>query len=400
MIFSFGASRNQNVLEQGTINHIFSEIKKRRIEPTNEADGKAKFEEEKEYTLKELCVRSLISMITPTDLGFVAEEIPTDIRLEMFAELCKRDMPDSAIKLLQHSNIKYIRIQKNVTDRAIELLSSLCPLLETAYIRSNAITIKPLINLLQTCSNIISLDIGWTKVFDRGDESDVRRFFQLFPPTLTSFVMRGTGPRHLQLRTDLLCQYGQHLITLNIGRTSLKCEHIVAIMTACGNIENLLMDRMKINDNEFKEIIQVCGKRIKHLDIGDTLATDKGLIAIAQNCPILEIIGLRNLPLVEVGMTLLCQNAPKLRSIDLGGCYETTDNAIEAISKLEKLLEINLEGLYLISEEKVKELINNCKYITRIEIPENPPLISQSFRSATIKGREWRARKRIPVTGY
>jgi hypothetical protein len=318
----------------------------------------------------------------------------------MFAELCKRDMPDSAIKLLQHSNIKYIRIQKNVTDRAIELLSSLCPLLETAYIRSSAITIKPLIILLQTCSNIISLDIGWTKVFDRGDESEVRLFFQLFSPTLTSFVMRGTGPRHIQLRTDLLCQYGQHLKTLNIGRTSLKCQQIVAIMTACGNIENLLMDRMKINDNEFKEIIQVCGKRIKHLDIGDTLATDKGLIAIAQNCPILEIIGLRNLPLVEVGVTLLCQNVPNLRSIDLGGCYETTDNAIEAISKLEKLLEINLEGLYLISEEKVKELINNCKYITRIEIPENPPLISQAFRFATIKGREWRAKKRIPVTGY
>jgi hypothetical protein len=160
------------------------------------------------------------------------------------------------------------------------------------------------------------------------------------------------------------------------------------------------MDRMKINDCDMKEIIQVCGQRIKQLDIGDTLMTDKGVIAIAENCPNLEVIGLRNLPLVEVGITLLCQNSLNLKSIDLGGCYEITDSAISAISKLEKLLEINLEGLYLITEEKIKELINNCLHITRIEIPENPPLITQAFRLATIKGREWRPRKYIPVTGY
>jgi hypothetical protein len=175
----------------------------------------------------------LIVRITPNDLGFQVEDIPTDIRLDMFAELCKLDMPDSAIKLLKHSNIKFVRIQKNVSDKAIELLASLCPLLETAILRSNAITIKSILILQQTCSNINSLDIGWTKIFDRSDESDVRRFFQLFSPTLTTFVMRGTGPRHLQLRADLLSQYGQYLITLNIGRLTLKADQIVSIMTYC-----------------------------------------------------------------------------------------------------------------------------------------------------------------------
>jgi len=333
-------------------------------------------------------------------LGFCFEDIPTDIRMEIFGELCKNEMPDSAIKLLQYSNIRHVRITRNVTDNAIELLASLCPDLETVYIRSKVITIKSIITLIQTCRSITSLDIGWTKVFDFAEESEVIQFFHLFHPGLTSFSMRGTGPRHIQLRSALLTQCGHNLKTLNIGRTILKAPQIISIVTSCNLLDNLLIDRMQLNDNDIKEIVQICGPRLIQIDIGDTLCTDKGLISIAENCPNLGIIGLRNLPLVEVGIILLCQNSIKLKSIDLGGCYETTDNAIAAISKLDHLIEVNLEGLYLITEEKVKELINNCKHINRIEIPENPPLITQAFRLATIKGREWRGKKIIPVTGW
>jgi len=157
---------------------------------------------------------------------------------------------------------------------------------------------------------------------------------------------------------------------------------------------------MNLNDVDITDIVGVCGPKLKHIDVGDTLCTDKGLLSIAKNCPNLEIIGLRNLPIVEEGIFLLCQNASNIKSIDMGGCYETTDNAIAAIAKLTGLVEINLEGLYLISEASIKELVDNCKHINRIEIPENPTLITQSFRLNTINGREWRGKKPNQVTGY
>jgi len=53
MIFSRGVVRNQLALETGTINHIFTEILKRRIEPTTEAIGVVSYDADKDFTLKD-----------------------------------------------------------------------------------------------------------------------------------------------------------------------------------------------------------------------------------------------------------------------------------------------------------------------------------------------------------
>jgi len=302
-------------------------------------------------------------------------------------------MGDHVIEILKGTNIKFVRITRNITYHGLRLLALYCPQLERAYLRPNDITLEGLISLLEQCRGLTWLDIGWTKVFEKTNKDQVVRFFEALPPNLTYLGVRGTGSRWLDLRVDLTSKHCLNLHEINLGRiTKISRHHIMLILSSCTSVHTLTIDRLKLTDEDIQEIVKLCGHSLRLLDIGDTLCTDKGLSVIAEMCPNLETLVLRNLALMDSGLLAISEKVKNMRSIDLGGCYEVTDTAIKELSKLHNLEEINLEGVYQLTETSIKLLVAECKALKKLEIPENAQHISRAYRASVIKGKEWRNR--------
>jgi len=304
------------------------------------------------------------------------------------------------IELLADTNIKYVRVARNITDKGLIRLGQLCPQLERAYIRptkrSNdankyvcTITIDGLIQFIEQCRSLTWLDIGWTDVFDNASDKQVEKLFESLPSNFSHFCMRGTGFRWLDLRVDLISKlFTTNLVEINLGKTKITRKHIIQILSSCTNLQRLIIDRLPFGDSDLEEFLNVSGQNLTLLDLGDTLCSDRALMVIADKCPNMEYLVLRNLPIGDTGLIAISK-LEKLRSLDVGGCYEITDAGISELAKLTTLEEINLESLHQVTEESVKKLINACKKLQKLEIPETAQ-ISRAFRTAMINGREWR----------
>jgi len=391
----------QRNLSPDMLGSIFQQIKTRRIEPTSEASGCAK-QEHLSVNLQDLCISALVSRVDAASLGFSTSCLPGDLRLRIFAELSKPSgfMGDHVIELLKDTNVKFVRINRSVTDDGLRLLAQYCPQLERAYLRPNEMTLRGLITVLEQCRGLTWLDIGWTHVFDKASEDEIRRFFEVLPPTLTYLSIRGTGSRWLDLRANLISKHCLNLRDINLGRIKkISCQHISQILSSCTSIQTLTIDRLQLTDADIEVVVKLCGNNLKLLDIGDTLCTDRGLGVIAEMCPNLENLVLRNLPLMDSGLMAISQKVKNMRSIDLGGCYEVTDTAITELAKLSNLEEVNLEGVIHLTETSIKLLVAECKKLRKFEIPENE-LISRAYRASVIKGKEWRRNAQQPNVVY
>jgi len=368
MIFANAAMLEQRKLSPVTLNTIMTEIKKRRIEPTVESIGKGP--EKRSSTLQELCLNSIVKNVS---LSEGLRNLPSDLRLRLFAEISKQYeiMGDNAIELLANTPIKYVRItSRNITDAGLKRLGQVCPQLERAYLRISpkitpdnklipSITIEGLISVVEQCPRITWLDVSWTDVFNTASEDRVLHFFKCLSPSLKYFAMRSTGLRWMDLRINLLTQF-THLEEINLGKLPITHSHLTQILSACP-IQRLVMDRLQLRDTDIQAIFNEYRPNLTLLDLGDTLCTDMGLEIIAEKCPNLEVLVLRNLPITNNEMRALSKNCKKIRSLYLGGCNELTDDAIIELANITALEEINLEGLYQLTEGSIRKLVASCK---------------------------------------
>ncbi|XP_059166408.1 protein AMN1 homolog [Physella acuta] len=152
----------------------------------------------------------------------------------------------------------------------------------------------------------------------------------------------------------------------------------------------------KIDLNSFKEV--------------NTAITSAGIVSLSKSCPNLQIVYLRrNINLTDEGVIALSINCPKLRELNVGGCQLLTDASLVALGKHsyhlkslnitctqatdagiysmcqghspQVLSEIDMSGCKELTDEAVETLIMLCPLI-KILLFARCPKITENARLA------------------
>ena len=137
----------------------------------------------------------------------------------------------------------------------------------------------------------------------------------------------------------VIARYGTNIrkIDLNAGkasRTNITSSGIQALASGCPHLQVLFLRRcVNVDDDAVAAIARNC-RHLRELNIGGCkLVTDQSLKALGEGCNQLTSINFAHAQVTDEGIIALVSGAcaQTLKEIQLVGCREVTDDAIEAV---------------------------------------------------------------------
>ncbi|CAN0907206.1 F-box/LRR-repeat protein 4 [Linum grandiflorum] len=190
------------------------------------------------------------------------------------------------------------------------------------------------------------------------DDPSLRKTFSL----VCKQWLRVEGNTRLSIRVldpDLLFNFlprFPNLITFESPKLLLD-SHLEFLASSCPKIEVLSLTLKHSAESGFYDGYDEIST---FADVGD-----RGIYAVASGCASLTKVLLRRRTNVgNVGVTHLVNCARNLTSLDLGWCSLIDDQSVEAISRLNSIRVLNLEGCSLITDRGLSYLASGSSSTT------------------------------------
>ncbi|XP_066297965.1 F-box/LRR-repeat protein 2-like [Branchiostoma lanceolatum] len=146
----------------------------------------------------------------------------------------------------------------------------------------------------------------------------------------------------------------------------------------CTQLRHLNVRSSQITDNGIAYIAQYC-RLLEHLDLGHCFITDTGMKCRFPRLRHLDLNGCWHL--TDSGLKYLAANNPNLEYLNIDWCFRITDKGIEHLAKrCPKLRHISMAHCFSVSNRGIKQLSQNCPGIAELNVSGNFLLTDKALR--------------------
>ncbi|KAJ7297284.1 hypothetical protein O6H91_Y016500 [Diphasiastrum complanatum] len=159
------------------------------------------------------------------------------------------------------------------------------------------------------------------------------------------------------------------LVSLKMEACNLISETGLAFLgQGCPHLQEIDLTECDINDKGLMSLLH-CTK-LTSLRIGLCQnISDRGLAQLGANCYSLREVDLyRSWGIGDFGVAALCKGCKELRVLNLSYCMNITDRAMQSISLLGELEQLELRGCALISSAGISYVAAGCTRLVKLEI--------------------------------
>ncbi|XVE65718.1 hypothetical protein DITRI_Ditri08aG0022000 [Diplodiscus trichospermus] len=151
---------------------------------------------------------------------------------------------------------------------------------------------------------------------------------------------------------------------------SLTDAGLVDLATGCGtSLKSLAMAACaKITDKSLEAVGSLC-KSLESLTLDSEFIRNKGILAIAQGCPLLKVLKLQCMNVTDDALMAVGISCLSLEMLALYSFQQLTDNGLRSIGKgCKKLKNLTLSDCYFLSDKGLEAVASGCTGLTHLEV--------------------------------
>nr|KYP42821.1 F-box/LRR-repeat protein 4 [Cajanus cajan] len=346
---------------------------------------------------------SHIASLTNSDLSLIKDYFPFLEHLDLsFPDNSSDPVSDSAVEALSLGlpNLRRVNLSGNffIHDPSILSLCKNCQFLEELVIfECHFITQRGIASAIRERPCVSSLCVS-----NFGCGAKKGDFFR--PHVTSDFIEALVGLKGLtcldlsfsSISDELLCCVAEEGIPLRKLVLQGCCNYsyvgVLCLLSTCRFVEHLdLQNAEFLCDQRVEELCAFLGNLV-YIDVsGCRMVTDSALLALARNCPFLEVLDLSSCCGVYEGVVEVLRRCTEVRHLSLAFCsgvrltglnFEVRkleelnlsrsgidDEALSVISKCCRwLLQLDLENCSRVTAKGVRQMVENCTQLREISL--------------------------------
>lgn len=214
----------------------------------------------------------------------------------------------------------------------------------------------------------LSLKGGWCDKYDHPKAAywacfeEVRRF-----PAMRAFRAYAVAGGRVQMMS-LLEFAGKTLCDLDLTSTDVDTAGLDALAEGCPQLSRLVLKNCaSVSDDGLERLKRCAQLAILNLS-GNYLITDRGLTAFCGGCPRLSHLDLPGCGVTDVGLAVLTESCPELVWLDLHSCRITDTGLAELAARCARLTYLTVDWCEAVTDAGLAALAKGCANLADMSI--------------------------------